>query len=259
MITLPTFLRTFLLSFVLHLRELLASRRTLVLLAASALPALGAQLLWSFGAADLTGAEVITHVSWLLLLQVMIPLGALLSGAPVIADQAAANTLLYAFVRPVSRAGFFVGRWLAACLQMALLVGIAGLLMAVVGAVGESNTRQLLASFVAVALFGGIVYTTVFAALGCATRHPVILGLAYSCALEGLMANLPGRTAVLSVQHHLRSLLVDDNAAWKAVPQSGLATYEPAPDAVFALILIGVGALMVGCVVVSKRQYGAAA
>ncbi len=45
----------------------------------------------------------------------------------------------------------------------------------------------------AAALLGGAVYSAIFAAAGVFFRHPMITGLGYAFAVEGFLANLPGR------------------------------------------------------------------
>ncbi len=104
------------------------------------------------------------------------------------------------------------------------------------------------------ASLGAAFYTLITAGLSIFYKRPMILGLAYAFAVEGLLANLPGSTQVLSVQYHLRSLLVDmENPAWKRVFDDA-EFLEPGQAllrlAVFAIVLLG------GCSwAVARKQF----
>lgn len=93
------------------------------------------------------------------------------------------------------------------------------------------------------ASLGAAFYTMITAGLSIFFKRPMILGLAYAFAIEGLLANLPGSTQALSVQYYLRSLLVNmEDPAWSSF--LGKAEFlEPSQAllrlSVFAIVLLG--------------------
>jgi len=104
------------------------------------------------------------------------------------------------------------------------------------------------------ASLGAAFYTMITAGLSIFYKRPMILGLAYAFAVEGLLANLPGSTQALSVQYHLRSLLVNmENPAWVRVFDNA-EFLEPGQAllrlSIFAIVLLG------GCSwAVARKQF----
>ncbi len=51
------------------------------------------------------------------------------------------------------------------------------------------------------ALWGTLAYSALFASLSAIVKHPMIVGIAYAFAVEGFLANLPGKNQTLSLQY----------------------------------------------------------
>jgi ABC-2 type transport system permease protein len=175
-----------------------------------------------------------------------------------VAEEIADRTIVYVLTRPVSRAGFFLGRWLAAAFAVSLLLlfGVAALVLAA-SALGVDLAPTFTPTVLGVTLLGGIVYCALFAALGTFLKHPMIVGLGYTFAMEGLLANLPGESQGLAIQHHLRTALVGfGGEAWAEVGRgSALVRYGPAPEAVSTLLVTLAVSLVLGCLIIRRKQY----
>lgn len=93
---------------------------------------------------------------------------------------------------------------------------------------------------------GAAIYTIITAGLSIFVKRPMILGLAYAFAVEGLLANLPGSTQALSVQFYLRSILVDpESPMWNRWIPMGSEFLEPS-QAILRLSVFGL-ILLIGC------------
>jgi len=247
-----SFFRSAWLILVTHLKRMALSRRMLFMAAFACLP-MGAGFLASVLAPPDRLERALAIIAWHLLLMLVLPVAALISGSSVVSEELSDRTLTYVFSRPVSRAGFFVGRLVASLLCVCPLVGIAAwgtfVWSARVGA-------ELSAQVVPVVLLGGVTYTILFAAISAVVRRAMVVGVAYTMVMEVLIANLPGKTARLSIQHHLRSMLVDEGGVWQgSLARLVPASFETSLEAIENLAWIAVIALVVGILVVRKKQY----
>jgi ABC-type transport system involved in multi-copper enzyme maturation permease subunit len=248
-------LRTLMLTIRMHFLRVLFSKRMLVMMLLALIPAvpvLVAGHRWG-GAGQ---AAILVHGVWFLLLQVVLPLVSLLGGSAVVAEEIADRTINWVFTRPVSRVGFFLGRWLVAVVQVLVVVFLSFLAVYLVAPGFREGARELLVPTLCFSLFGAVVYTTLFAAMGAALRHPMVVGLGYAFALEALLANLPGETAGLSILHQIRSLLVATDVAWHEVGQTRIMPYETPAAAWTFLAWVLVISLALGCWRVRRREYG---
>jgi len=117
------FLRATLLFSTTHLRRSVRSRRTFFSLAFALLPGAVAWLTASF-APRISAADIATSIGWLLMLQVVLPILALVGGTAVIAEEVEDRTITYLFSRPIPRASVLLGRWLAALVLLSVVASI---------------------------------------------------------------------------------------------------------------------------------------
>jgi hypothetical protein len=117
------FLRATLLFFTTHLRRSVRSRRTFFSLAFALLPGAVAWLTASF-ARRISADDIATAIGWLLMLQVVLPILALVGGTAVIAEEVEDRTITYLFSRPIPRASVLLGRWLAALVVLSVVASI---------------------------------------------------------------------------------------------------------------------------------------
>ena len=227
-------------------------------------------LLLATHARRITAEGIATNLSWFLFLQVVVPLVSLLAGQAVISREVEDRTITYLFSRPIPRPAMFLGRTLGALAftTLLLLAGAALLLFAASqGPTGKfpDATRFPLAPLledglvlpllVAVAL-GSLAYTLLFAALGVFSKHPMILGLAYTFAIEGFLSNLPGSNQALAVQYYLRSWIAAHGAeSWSHLEGFDMTDFESPSKVLVKLGLVAVLALALGSWRIQHKEF----
>jgi len=249
-------LRATLLLFRTHFRRLFFSKRTafcaLIALAPTGLSCV--VLGFDEGPPPL---DVIVFPTWMLMFQIVVPLTSLIMGSAVISEEIDDRTITYLFTRPFPRAALLLGRWLATALVLAVVLGV--------GAVLHTVTVELLADIdvptemtrpiVEASILGGAAYSALFASLGTFLKRPMIVGLGYAFVIEGILANMPGKNQGLALVHHLRSFVADYSEHWAQVRQGPFQELGTAHDAVVTLVSVIAVALIVGSLVVTRRQY----
>ena len=63
------------------------------------------------------------------------------------------------------------------------------------------------------ALLAALVYSALFSAAGAFLKHPMIVGIGYTFAVEGFLALLPGKNQTLTIQYYLKSWLAGTTAS----------------------------------------------
>ena len=131
--------------------------------------------------------------------------------------------------------------------------------MLVVRGQGDQVSLAFGGRFVWASVAGGLVYSLVFAVLGIFLRRPMIVGLGYAFAFEGVLANAPGGTQTLALQYYLRSIALDPSLeVWGEVGgfvALGISTLESPWSASRSLAIVVLVALLVGGFAISRRQY----
>lgn len=233
-------------------------RRALACVALAAGAPVLAWLVAGFG--EVSGAEIATNLGWLLLLQVIVPLLALVAGSAVVTEEIEDRTISYLFSRPIPRASVLLGRWLAALLFVSTLLAIASLatvfLASRSAAPGPAVGSGIVVPLLEAAVLGGAVYSAIFAAAGVFFRHPMIVGLGYAFAIEGFLANLPGRNQALTVQYYLRSIVgTTGSEAWRAVEGFELSRFDSAASALATLAVVLVLFLAAASWRITRREF----
>ena len=234
------------------------SRRALACFALAATAPVLAWLVAAFG--EVSGAEIATNLGWLLLLQVVVPLLALVAGSAVITEEIEDRTISYLFSRPIPRASVLLGRWLAALLFVSTLLAVASLatvfLASRSAAPGPAVGSGIVIPLLEAAVLGGAVYSAIFAADGVFFRHPMIVGLGYAFAIEGFLANLPGRNQALTVQFYLRSFVgTTGSETWREVEGFALSRFDSAASAVVTLAVVLVLFLAAASWRITRREF----
>jgi ABC-type transport system involved in multi-copper enzyme maturation permease subunit len=247
----------------------LALRRSWLVYAFTLLPVFVALMIATRGR-RVSAEGIAVHLGWFLYLQVVVPLVSLLAGQAVISREVEDRTITYLFSRPISRPAMFVGRSLGAlAFTLLLLLAGAGLLLfaASHGPLGKtpdpalfplapwSSDGIVLPLLAAVAL-GAVAYTLLFAALGVFTKHPMIIGLAYTFAIEGFLSNLPGSNQALAVQYYLRSWIAAHGAdSWRRLEGVDMTTFESPGRVLVTLALVAALALALGSWWIRKKEF----
>lgn len=242
-----------------HLRRALTSRRLLVCALIAFLPTLVAFVATAASRRAVAG-DLAAHLTYVLVLQIVLPLSTLLFGSAVIAEEVEDRTITYLFTRPVPRAALLAGRFASSVALLALLLcaALAALLATAARARGEGEPIDpaLVPRLFTVLIFGTVAYTAVFACVGAFFRHAMMVGIGYAFAIEGFLANLPGRTQVVTIQYHMRSYLSGEGSgALQRVEEFTARTVESPARALTILAAIAVVALALGAWRVSRRQF----
>ena len=156
-----------------------------------------------------------------------------------------------------------LGRWLATVLLLELLLlASAELTFAILQHGAASDAEQALPPGMAAGmrnacLLGGLVYSALFAAAGALLKHPMIVGLGYTFVVEGFLANLPGQNAGMTIQFHLKSHLagIGPEVLARMHELAGHQELLAPDDALRRLWIVFALSLVLGCVVIARRQY----
>jgi ABC-type transport system involved in multi-copper enzyme maturation permease subunit len=242
-----------------HLARLLTSKRALFCLLLALLPAAVA-----FAVASATRRQgpsvVAAHMGWMLELQTILPLVALIAGSAVVAEEIEDRTITYLFTRPIPRAALLYGRYLSTIVFLlgTFALGTFLLLAAAARATGSRGgpiVPEISEPLYVAALIGVMVYAALFAALGAFFKHPMVIGLGYAFAIEGFLANLPGKNQALTIQYYLRSIIAERGSdAFNKITGFRTTEFESATRALVVLAIVLVLALVLGAWRINRRQ-----
>lgn len=223
----------------------LRTKRVLLFLAVLALP-VAFSLYWSLAERMIGDALYLWGIIFVVAyLHFLVPFAALLYGATLISAEQEARTLTYLVTRPVARRLIVLAKYTAGAVLC--LGGLAVSMLLAYGLLAvhfgfapllESFTYWLrLAGVAAVAL---LVYLSVFLFAGMCFRRPVVVGLVFIVAWEGLVGLIPGIIRFVTVMHYLRSLAI--HATKEAVTLPRLFMVREAPVGVSLIVLAAVWA-----------------
>lgn len=254
------FFQATLLLFSTHLKRILFSRRMAFCLLVAMGPAALVTLIRQFDDGPET-IEMFIFPGWVLMMQLVLPILSLVAGSAVISEEIEDRTVTYLFTRPIPRASLLLARWLATALLLGIILAAGVLLHAFAASFGHYSSGEgvpldVVLPLLVTVVLGGMVYSALFAVLGTFHKHPMILGLAYSFAIEGFLANLPGKSQGLTIQFYLRSHLIGRGSeVWQRVSELKPALYDPPGEALMTLIAILVVTLVIGSITISRKQY----
>lgn len=248
--------------FTAHLSRAFFSKRMVICFGLVCTPiATALMIAWraSLGTREIP-VEVLEVAGWCQV-QIIVPLIALIMGSAAVAEEVEERTITYLFTRPIPRPCILIGRGAAILIAVSLLLGgSAWTTHAILASCPNEMTPEQLSAtglrLLETVLMGGVVYSTVFAAAGAWFRRPIIVGLGYSFAVEGLFANLPGANGGLAIQFYLKSyLLAGDSVLRREIEESRLLDLVPPDDAVRTLVWVTLAAILLGSFMITRRQY----
>jgi len=249
-------LRASALLFRMHIGAIALSRRILIAFVLAALPPMIAFIVLRFGPDGATAEKLVGGMSVFFSLNFIVPILALVTGAAVVNEEVENRTITYIFTRPVPRVSLLLGRWVATLVLVTglLTASAAGVLLSAVQS-GDALPEGMALHYFWASILGGAVYSLLFAVLGIFMKNPMVLGIGYVFAFEGLVANLPGSSGALSIQYYLRSIIASvDLSVWEVIEEMGVKFQSPAEATVRLLILSAI-TLGVGAWGISRRQY----
>ncbi len=135
-------------------------------------------------------------------LSVVAPVATLVVASAALGDLRDDKTLVYLWLRPISRLSIALGAVMASLAVALPLVVVPIVVSAVLSGVGDLLAASLLAATMAV-----VAYTGLFVAVGMRLSRPFLWGLVYILAWEGFIALAGDGTARISIRSYTWSIL----------------------------------------------------
>jgi ABC-type transport system involved in multi-copper enzyme maturation permease subunit len=209
-------------------------------------------------------------------LQVLVPLIALLLVGPGFSREIRQRTLVYHLVRPVARSTVFLARFVAGLLPAAAVAVV--LVLSTLAFSGVALPLSVWLAMAAVVVASVTVLGTIYYTLSALFRRGLIAGLVYTFVVEGLVAGLPGTIQKFSVRFHARGLmhgLVDDAFAERSAAVArildpdrqrslgeelaemitGQVPYDPPATAALILAAVAAALLAFGVYRIARRDF----
>ena len=225
--------------FVLTVRQLAGSRRLWLVLALVVLPLL-AGLLFQIADATTTPDEFADDVTRVMLASAILPLVMLLLATAAFGNEVGDRTLVYLVTKPVARWRIVAAKLLATLVVGGVPVAVSGFLT--LALIEQGDLSGALAT--GAGLFAGAAaYTALFTWAGLATRHALLIGLAYVFIWEAALAAYLDGIRFLSIRRFTLAFV-------HSLDQSRLATVDTSlgtgPAVVgTAIVLVGFSTLAV--------------
>lgn len=196
-------LRAIRLTYGLLLRQLVTKGRVIALLAVGGVVAAISAAVGSSDDGDAleNAVQVIAGLGF----TTVVPIVALVFAAASLGDAREDGTLVYLWLRPMSRWPIVVGAW-AAAVTVSLPLTIVPLAIAAALAGGGGN---LIGATVLAALIGVVAYSAVFVLLGLLVKNAIVWGLAYILVWEGIIAGFGDFAGRLALRAYTRSIITD--------------------------------------------------
>ena len=136
-------------------------------------------------------------------LSILIPIVALIFASASLGDTREDGTLVYLWLRPISRTSVSTGAWAASITITLPLTVIPMTISAILLNAGNSVvTATIITSILAV-----IAYSGLFVTLGLIVKNPVLWGLAYIFIWEAIVASFAKPAAALAVSGYSRAII----------------------------------------------------
>jgi ABC-2 type transport system permease protein len=228
---------------------LLAMVPVLLMLAARVMEGVG-----SVSPGDVAG--FFSHFMLSLYFQLLIPVLALFFGSTIVNEELDNKTLVFLTTVPIRRRSILLGKYLAAYLAAALLIGCGFLLCFLAGALkrlGDPAAWGELGIFLGASLLALFSYSALFTALGAFMRKSILLGLFFVFGWESVVQYFPGVTQKFTIVHWVKSLL--------PIPpgEGGFLIFQlqpsPALESVSVLLIAGFIFLCLAVFIFARREY----
>ncbi|MCK9485999.1 MAG: ABC transporter permease [Dehalococcoidia bacterium] len=189
----------------LSLRQLVAQRRTLLLVLLAALPVALAVLFRVTGGSLEENPDFAAGIMAHFIVALVLPLTALVVGTAALGQELEDGTIVYLVAKPLPRWQVVLAKIGAAWIVTATLIASSVLLVGLVLFVGQEGASQVPAFMVAVVL-GALGYTALFVALSIRFSRALIIGLAYVFVWESLLSQFIAGVRFLSVGSYTVSI-----------------------------------------------------
>ena len=182
------------------LKQLITKGRLIGIAIVGVLPIL---LGWVIGAQSNDPLEAgVGFVSYMGL-SILVPIVALIFASASLGDTREDGTLVYLWLRPISRLSVSIGAWAASVTIALPLTVIPMTVSALLLDAGNSVvTATIITSILAVVAYSGL-----FVTLGLIVKNPVLWGLAYIFIWEAIVASFAKPAAALAVSGYSRAII----------------------------------------------------
>lgn len=183
----------------------------------------------------------------------VVPICALAYATTSIGGDREDRTLLFLLVRPISRPMILLAK-LAATLPLVLgmVIGSFWFYCRLAGPVGE----EAFLLYLPPVFYMTIAYVGLFHLFAVAFRHSTIVALIYALFMEFFLGNMPGIIKRIAVNFYARSMMYDlGSSLGMSAPDPQWFVPISAPAASQALIGLGVGAVLLGMWIFSRKEY----
>ena len=218
----------------LTLRGLLDRKRTWLMLALAAVPVLLVGLAAGFGDAEIEPSDFDT-----LIVQLVLPLIALVFGTAAIGSELEEGTIVYLLAKPIRRVRLVAAKGLVVAGLTAALIAPAAILTGVVAGLAGNDVASDGVAYGIAAAIGGAAYAMLFMAISTFTSRALAIGLAYVMLWEGVLADLLEGTRMLSVRQ--ATLAVARELAGEEPPDGAIAFEQGV--AILAAVIVASAAL----------------
>jgi ABC-2 type transport system permease protein len=232
----------------------LKAKRTRVFILLSAIPVLLMILIRILDAKS--SGDFFAKVMLSLYFQLLVPVLALFFGSTIVNEELDNKTLVYLTTVPVRRRAVLLGKYLAAFMLGALLIG-GGFLLCFLAAsltrLGEAAAWVELAVFLGTSLLALFCYSALFTAAGAFMKKSILLGLFFVFGWESVVQYFPGVTQKFTIIHWIKSLL--------PIPpgEGGFLIFQlqPSPplQSVLTLLAAGLLFLWLAVFIFERREY----
>jgi ABC-2 type transport system permease protein len=216
------------------------------------------------------GSRIFVFLVEHLYLDTLAPLLALFYGCMLVGEDVELQTIPYLLTRPIPRSSIVIGRFASYVLvtSVILLASVALLFIACI-ALGtfalEPENLRLLADYLLICFAAVTAYGALALFLGSASRHPVIIGIAFIFGWQRFALLIPGAVDFLTIDKYLWSLL-PPMATQRSNPviRNALMEYQKemllfsATKAAIALLVITVAFAALTCIILRRREYSGA-
>jgi len=175
---------------------------------------------------------------------VLVPLACLIFASASLGDSREDGTLVYLWLRPMSRYSVVAGAWLAsASISIPLTIVPMGLAAIFLDAGGNFVVTTILST-----LLAAFAYCALFVFVGLLVKNSVLWGLVYVIVWEGLVATWSSGAAKLAIRGYARSMLTERTDVALDVGSVSQST------AVVGLILISIGFLVISGIRLNRLE-----
>lgn len=255
----------FQLVFAQAVRDLVRRRRLVFIAFAGLLPLLLTALWRSQGMELFDGSAFFSNLVGTLYLSILVYLVGLAFGVPTIHDEVEGRTITYLLTRPISRVAVYAGRLAAVQVIAAVLLALSLVLCFAFMVVGNFGVLDLefvkqYVNHVWIVLLATMVFTGLFAIFGVVFKRPLVWGVAYAFAWEGVVSKIPGQMQTWTLEFHVRNVMMRDEDVQGSMidflRRMMVENPDVSPWVSTGLLLVALVAFsVIGGVIFGRREY----